>query len=1476
MEYDFVVKPGADPNAIHLAFTGQKSLAIDNAGNLVVEAGAGKSINQKPLVYQTVNGERKLVDGEYVLISKNEVAFKLGAYDRHQAVVIDPVLMVEAFIGGSGDDQGWGVAANNNGVYLTGQTNSINFPLTPQPASGSTPIYQSTKGSGYDAFVTQMSADGTTLIWSTYLGGNGDDVAKGVAVDSNNNVYIAGYTSSANLPMTVGPGFGGGVDAFAAKLSSNGQSLAYLTYFGGPQVDQAFAIALDATNDVYIGGLTTGGLSVVYAPYSTFGGGTTDGFVAKMDPKGNLIASTYLGGSGTDQVNALAADGSGNVYVVGSTSSIGSSGGFPVASTKSLTAGLYAFYAVIKFDFSAVTSANVFGGGSGGGSTCNPASNPGQTGCDSANAVAIGASGTAANGLVYVGGTAGSNFKLGSLTSGGPGAFVAEFKQSSGSPQWISFPSQNFPMNNIMSLAVDSDGQTYFAGQSNTGGAAWGRLTASGGNLQQSQLSAAGVTGTFNAVSVNPQREAFLDGSTSGGSLSGSGSVTTTGAQIGYKTPYSSTLVGNSFNSGANDVLFAAVQYQDLILTTSPTPSAPPSLTFTANYNGSNPGSQSVTISVSNGAACTITPGTLPGGSPFTVTQVSNTSYVISLNGNASTSNPGVTTQQLTFTGSNCGTSGVSADNSPATLTLNYVVNTNLVVTTSSSTSITVTQGTANKTPVVTIPFTIYTGGGSVNYAAAFTSTSGPSGNTFFTSTPPCFTLPSGTASVSPQVVNMTVDTGCLATMYTNNNSSLPAGTYTANISFSGAGVSNTPSFPFTLTVNAAGTAPGSLAVSPTSFNFPFPGGSTGSSQLPATVTATGGTGTYTATITGVPAANLSGGSSNAPSGSLTIVSGASGSLSAGASQTIVVQANPSGVANGLYQAYLTVTSNVTQTGAPTGACNSASTTCNYPITLNIGNGMSVSPGSLTYSAPQGSTSSQLPNGGNQSLTLALFTYNSATFTTQAPTVSGLPAGVLTVTPSNGCSSSGTYTTCPYTATLNAQNLVAGSYSGTITFSPPPSSSNPPPGLTAVTVPVTITVTTQPSLVVSSTSAYPSSALSSAGIVLPLTKNAGGTVSGNGLCSGGAVTANSPTFYLGINGGSDTIASASVSSVSSPAITLVTSPVASALVGQMLSATTYTPVQVCASLPGGSAPIGTFTANITLKDSFGATTTIPVTVAVGSTTAGMIGIFRSNVPGSGGPAQFALDVNGDYKFESGVDKFRIFGLDGDYPVAGDWLGIGSQQIGVFRPSLGAWFLDLNNDGTWNPSVVGTNGLKDGVFFFGLPGDIPVVGDWNGDGRTKFGVFRCPASGVCTFVLDFAGKMAFDPATAVFNSYGLPGDYPVANNWNGLPGGSDQIGVFRCPAVGQPGVCTWIVNSTGLGYYSSSDQQYSYGLPGDIPVVGNWNGTGRKRIGVFRSGTWILNVSGTNVFDFSDQITGFGLPGDQAVVGNWSGPLATNP
>jgi hypothetical protein len=255
-----------------------------------------------------------------------------------------------------------------------------------------------------------------------------------------------------------------------------------------------------------------------------------------------------------------------------------------------------------------------------------------------------------------------------------------------------------------------------------------------------------------------------------------------------------------------------------------------------------------------------------------------------------------------------------------------------------------------------------------------------------------------------------------------------------------------------------------------------------------------------------------------------------------------------------------------------------------------------------------------------------------------------------------------------------------------------------------------------------------------------------------------------------------------------------------------------------------------------------------------------------------GLGTFVLDLDQTtYNYSTATSKSRFFGLPGDQPVAGDWDGTGVVRIGVYR--AGAWYLDLNNNGAFD--------LNEGPFFFGLPGDIAVVGDWSGTGITNFGVFRCPpvGTGLCQWQLSTAvtqanarsllvpSSVVYSASTTLVYSYGLPGDKPVVSNWAGTPG-ADRIGVFRCPAAG---VCAWIVDSPGLGVYNSADAQYSFGVTGDLPVVGDWNGTGRKRIGVFRGGLWILDSIGSNTFDPSEIQARFGLPGDLPVVGKWTMP-----
>jgi len=248
-----------------------------------------------------------------------------------------------------------------------------------------------------------------------------------------------------------------------------------------------------------------------------------------------------------------------------------------------------------------------------------------------------------------------------------------------------------------------------------------------------------------------------------------------------------------------------------------------------------------------------------------------------------------------------------------------------------------------------------------------------------------------------------------------------------------------------------------------------------------------------------------------------------------------------------------------------------------------------------------------------------------------------------------------------------------------------------------------------------------------------------------------------------------------------------------------------------------------------------------------------LAIWRSSGP-------LGLWVYGSYDFTFvPSDRFSFFGLAGDQPVVGDWTGNGQARIGVFRPSEGKWYLDLNNNGQWDGVAGG-----DGVFAFGLPGDIAVVGDWSGDGRTKLGTFRCPQTGICTWALDYGGKFAYDPGTVRFYSYGLPGDIPVVNNWNGTSN-VDQIGIYR-PMPN--GLALWIVDSNGTGTWEPSSAVYQFGLATDLPVVGNWNNGTRKRIGVFRNGMWILDTNGNNAYDVTDGVAFFGLPGDKPAVGNW--------
>jgi hypothetical protein len=330
LEYDFVVAPGADARLISLRVEGAPGLRVDANGDLVLPTPAGEVRQHAPQAYQEEAGIRRTVACRYVLRGAGRVGFELGAYNRDRPLVIDPVISYSTFLGGSGYDEGNAVAVDAQGnAYVTGQTRSSNFPVTPNAPQ---PGIRATVGD-YDAFVTKLNADGSALIYSTYLGGNFSDSGTSIALDGAGQAHIAGETESSNFPVTPGSyrtTRSGTTDVFVSKLSADGSALLYSTYLGGSGAEYDPNLALGSDGLVYVAGRTySSNYPVTAGAFQAqprgVSGNVSEGFVTKLavSPTAGLIFSTYLGGAGNDSVEGLAvASGLDNsVYVTGRTSS---------------------------------------------------------------------------------------------------------------------------------------------------------------------------------------------------------------------------------------------------------------------------------------------------------------------------------------------------------------------------------------------------------------------------------------------------------------------------------------------------------------------------------------------------------------------------------------------------------------------------------------------------------------------------------------------------------------------------------------------------------------------------------------------------------------------------------------------------------------------------------------------------------------------------------------------------------------------------------------------------------------------------------------------------------------------------------------------------------------------------------------------------------------------------------------------------
>jgi len=374
LEYDFVVAPGADPSRIAWRIDGARA-KVDAEGNLVLSASGGPATFKKPVVYQT-DGDKKIgVEGQFA-VAGNQVRFRLGSYDHSKALIVDPVLSYASYLAGSGDDRigvptgpgalqvgvSQSLAVDSAGsAYVTGSTYSVDFP-TKSPYQGAPPpkVTGVSPGQWPTAFVTKFSPDGGSLVYSTYLGGNGSDHGYAIAVDSSGSAYVTGQTTSPNFPTTSGAyqtvcapianNTGESTaasncnsfdyNAFVTKLNPAGTGLVYSTFLGGyGNWSYGTGIAVDGAGRAYVAGNeddicsssaytfrscfpTTSG--AVIGGDKPGGGSPQYAFVAVFDPTGaHLLYSTLFGDSngigGATWGTGVAADANGYFYLVGET-----------------------------------------------------------------------------------------------------------------------------------------------------------------------------------------------------------------------------------------------------------------------------------------------------------------------------------------------------------------------------------------------------------------------------------------------------------------------------------------------------------------------------------------------------------------------------------------------------------------------------------------------------------------------------------------------------------------------------------------------------------------------------------------------------------------------------------------------------------------------------------------------------------------------------------------------------------------------------------------------------------------------------------------------------------------------------------------------------------------------------------------------------------------------------------------------------
>ena len=491
IEFDFDVAPGADPSRIVMDMDGADAISVNRDGDAEMRAGRNSIALRKPIAWQTRDGRRHPVDVRFRVVGRDKLALALGGYDRGSTLTIDPAITYSSYVGGS-IAQANAIAADPNGnAYIAGWaaddcaacTNPFPTTVGPSYAGGNT-----------DAFVLALNSTGTSVIYSTLIGGSDFDLANSIAVDSTGAAYVAGYTQSTDFAQPTNTStYGGNGDGWAAKFDPTG-ALAWARYIGGSNVDSAASITVPQgcagqCAPVVAGFTDSSNFPVNHGSFV----GKEDAWVAQVAADGSTVTSTLLGGSHRGRASGVAVDGGGSIYLTGATDTAD----FP--SDLAASAGTFggttdAFVVKLNPAGSAVTYRTFLGGG----------------GYDEGTGIAL-VPGCASNCNAYIVGTTLSpDFPLtaGTLAqrnfAGVADLFVAEV-DSTGSTPYVTLLGGANGLNRaaVNGIAVDSSGDTFVTGETSSASFPISANKVEGANLNPNGKLFASVDDFTNFESTN-------------------------------------------------------------------------------------------------------------------------------------------------------------------------------------------------------------------------------------------------------------------------------------------------------------------------------------------------------------------------------------------------------------------------------------------------------------------------------------------------------------------------------------------------------------------------------------------------------------------------------------------------------------------------------------------------------------------------------------------------------------------------------------------------------------------------------------------------------------------------------------------------------------------------------------------------------------------------------------------------------------